>query len=219
MLGLTDATLIVSRLNLRRHALLEEGSQPSEIERAFHGEAVGLSSFGYRLPGVECNGNGDGDFKLGCYTRLLPLVDDGGRVARLYVFHQATSDRKAIGPSDGGQDPEVLLAHSVQTAGLIVRRVTHDFNNLIAVVRGYAAVLQGNPQLAEDSKQLASFIELAGAELADLTDRLARFSDPPPHDPTKLNLNRGSTSFLAKNGASFQRGSTFKLRWLSLYPI
>ena len=99
-------------------------------------------------------------------------------------------------------DREVLLAHSVQTARQVVRRISHDFNNLIAVVRGYASVLRGNPQLADDSEKLAGLIEQAGAEVASLADRLASFADPPPHQPTKLNLNRVVSEFLGQRWSS-----------------
>ena len=74
----------------------------------------------------------------------------------------------------------VLLDHGVRTAKEMSRRVNHDFNNLIAVVRGYASILQANPRLDLDSKHLAGLIEQAGAELAGLTGRLACFANPPP---------------------------------------
>ena len=104
--------------------------------------------------------------------------------------------------SSGGVVDEVLLAHSLQTAKQMARRVNHDLNNLISVVRGYASILQGNPQLDEGSKQLAGLIEQAGAELAGVTDRLASFADPPPLDPARLNLNKVIGAFLGLKRSS-----------------
>ena len=204
MLGLNDATLVVPSLNLRSHALEGADSQLSEIERAFRGEAVDLASFGYRLPGVDSN---DGiNIKLDNYTRLLPLVDDSGLLERLYAFHHPASERESITYPDGSDHREVLLVHSIKTAKQILGRVTHDFNNLIAVIRGYASVLQGNPRLAEDSKQLASFIEQAGAELGGLADRLARFADVPLIELTTLNINRLVAEFLGQKRSSIPEG-------------
>ena len=101
---------------------------------------------------------------------------------------------------------EALQAHGVETAKRIVHRVTHDFNNLIAVVRGYAAVLQGQVELDEDSQQLAGFIEQAGSELASLTGRWARFADSGPHDQIRLNLNRIVEQFVSQNGGTIPEG-------------
>ena len=109
--------------------------------------------------------------------------------------------------SYGGVDAqEVLLDHSVRTAKQMARRVNHDFNNLISVVRGYASILQGNPQLDEDSKQLAGLIEQAGAELAGVTNRMACFADPPLHDPAILNLNQLVDGFLVLKRSSIPDG-------------
>ena len=52
-----------------------------------------------------------------------------------------TDDRHLFAPLMEADNMEALQAHGVETAKRIVHRVTHDFNNLIAVVRGYAAVL------------------------------------------------------------------------------
>ena len=101
---------------------------------------------------------------------------------------------------------EALQAHGVETAKRIVHRVTHDFNNLIALVRGYAAVLRGQVELDEDSQQLASFIEQAGSELASLTDRWAHFADSGPHDQVRLNLNLIVEQFVSQNGGTIPEG-------------
>ncbi len=58
-----------------------------------------------------------------------------------------------------------LRDYGLDTAKAMASLVAHDFNNLIAVVRGYASVLQLRPGLDNDSKQLVDCIDQAGAEL------------------------------------------------------
>ena len=115
---------------------------------------------------------------------------------------KATGNRAWVVSSRKVDDQEVPLTHSVRTAKQMARRVNHDFNNLISVVRGYASILQGNPRLDEDSMQLACLIEQAGGELAGLTDRMADFADPPLHEPARLNLNQVVDEFLGLKRSS-----------------
>ena len=90
----------------------------------------------------------------------------------------------------------MLLDYGVDTAKLMVRRISHDFNNLIAVVRGYASVLQSRPGLDEDSKKLAGLIDQAGAELAALTERMAQFAHNREHQCSWFSLNSVIREFL-----------------------
>jgi len=78
-------------------------------------------------------------------------------------------------------EERLLLDYGIDTAKMMVRRVAHDFNNLIAVVRGYASVLQVRPGLDEDCRELVGLIEMAGSELAALTERMAHFADNKEH--------------------------------------
>ena len=83
----------------------------------------------------------------------------------------------------------LLLDYGVDTAKIMVCCVAHDFNNLIAVVRGYASVLQGRPVLDQDSRELVGLIEQAGSELAALTEQMAKFADTRDSDFSWYNLN------------------------------
>ena len=115
-------------------------------------------------------------------------------------------------------DRDVLLDYNIRTAKQLTRRVNHDFNNLISVVRGYASILQGNPRLDEDSKQVADLIEQAGAELAGLTDRLACFADPPPHAPAKLSLNQLVDEFLGLKKSNIPEGVDLEIALADSLP-
>ena len=78
----------------------------------------------------------------------------------------------------------------------MVRRGAHDFNYRIAVVRGYASVLQGRPVLDQDSRELVGLIEQAGSELAALTEQMAKFEDTEDSEFSWFNLNSVILAFL-----------------------
>ena len=78
----------------------------------------------------------------------------------------------------------------------MVRRGAHDFNYRIAVVRGYASVLQGRPVLDQDSRELVGLIEQAGSELAALTEQMAKFEDTEDSEFSWFNLNSVILAFV-----------------------
>ena len=200
VLGLEDATSAVGRLNVRRHTLAAGGGAPPEIERAFRGKAVELSAFGYDLSSVA-RGKGQSPRSVGS-TKLVPWVEENGRVAGVYAFHQfhqPWAEEDGFGPLSGAEGQEALLTHSIDTAKRMVRRIAHDFNNMIVAVCGYASVFEGRPQLDQDSKNLAGLIGQAGYQLAGLTDNLARFADTTSHDRASLNLNHTVEALFDQN--------------------
>ena len=84
----------------------------------------------------------------------------------------------------------------MDTAKIMVRRGAHDFNYRIAVVRGYASVLQGRPVLDQDSRELVGLIEQAGSELAALTEQMAKFEDTEDSEFSWFNLNSVILAFV-----------------------
>ena len=102
----------------------------------------------------------------------------------------------SLAPSTLAAEERLLLDYGVDTAKIMVHRVAHDFNNLIAVVRGYASVLQGRPGLNEDCRELVGLIEQAGSELASLTERMGQFANNNEHEFSWFNLNSVILEFL-----------------------
>ena len=93
-------------------------------------------------------------------------------------------------------EDRLFLDYGVDTAKIMVRRVAHGFNNLIAIVRGYVSVLQGRPVLDEDSRELVGLIEQAGCELAALTEQMAKFADTSESEFPWFNLNSVISEFV-----------------------
>ena len=117
-----------------------------------------------------------------------------------------------LGPPGESEPSEALLSYGVDTAKRIAGRVGHDFNNLIAVVQGYAAVLHDRPELDADSKKLAALIEQAGAELACLTERMATFASTPANDHSRVNLNAVMEELYRQDAAAVPEGIQLTVR-------
>ena len=175
-LGLADGAPESGRLSLEHHSLASGSSEPA-----------GPVSVGRDLrPEVPRDG---GEATHIDPTALQSRADSNSSVSGVDAFTQP-GDEASSGfqaPDDTGQD--VLLDNSIATAKRMVRRVIHDFNNLIAVVRGYAEVLQSKPQLDDGSKQMVALIDRAAGEIAGLAERMAGFADTEQFDETPSNLN------------------------------
>jgi len=117
-----------------------------------------------------------------------------------------------LGPPSGSDPNEALLSYGVDTAKRIAGRIGHDFNNLIAVVQGYAAVLRERPGLDADSKVLAALIEQAGAELASLTERMVAFASTPANNHSRVNLNALMEELYRQDAGSIPEGIQLNVR-------
>ena len=123
-----------------------------------------------------------------------------------------------VAPAIQTDADEELLDYGVDTAKRMVGMVTHDFNNLIAVVRGYAAVLQGHTLLDEDSKGIAGLIEQAGSELSGLTERMARFAEARANGLARLNLNTVVEEFIQHCSGATPEGIEVRVRLSDSLP-
>ena len=87
--------------------------------------------------------------------------------------------------------------HSIKIAKNFSRRNAHDFNNIIAVVQGFASILQN--RLAQDAanRELAEQIEASACEALKLTSWLSSFANNNPVEMVELDLNQPVEEFLA----------------------
>ena len=186
-LGLADGVPESGRLNLAHHSLLSGISEPA-----------GPLSVGYGLrPEVPCNGS---EATPPDSTSPHPRTENSGSIGGADAFKQPWEEASKGPPSPGDAGPDVLLDHSIETAKRMVRRVTHDFNNLIAVVRGYAEVLHCRPELDDDSKQMVALIDRAASEIAGLSERMSSYADATHSNEGPSNLNLVIKKLLDQSG-------------------
>jgi PAS domain S-box-containing protein len=81
-------------------------------------------------------------------------------------------------------------AHKLESLGRLAGGVAHDFNNMLTVIDGYAAMLAAGPIDDESRRAFAEEIRSAGARAAELTMQLLAFSRRQTIRTRPLSLNR-----------------------------
>ena len=187
-----DGSALVGRLNLWEHCTIPGDSQGEALERAFRGEVVELPALEYNLGGLVPEKSSSPPIRVS--ARLLPLLDEAGGLVALYVFNRPVNRLpapEAVSPGWGQDSQEdAELRRCIAVAKSFARKMAHDFNNHLAVMQGFASILQGRLKEDEQNRGLAEQIELSGAEALKLTRRLSLFSNELPGKPVPLDLNQ-----------------------------
>ena len=192
LFGVEDGSALVGWLNLWEHCTVPGDPQGEALEKAFRGEAVELPVLEYNLDGLALEKSSSPPIRVS--ARLLPLLDEVGGLVALYVFNRPFN--RLTGPdvmsSGWGQDSQedAELRRCIAVAKGFSRKMAHDFNNHIAVMQGFASILQNRLKEDEQNRGLAEQIELSGAEALKLTNRLSIFSIDFPAEPVSLDLNQ-----------------------------
>jgi PAS domain S-box-containing protein len=114
--------------------------------------------------------------------RARVLSDERGNPARIIGVGMDIGERKSL-------EEQLRRAHKMEAVGQLAAGVTHDFNNLLTVIHGYAELLVTTLS-ADDGRRTDVDAILKGAErAADLTRQLLAFSRKPVRQPTLLDLN------------------------------
>ena len=192
LFGVEDGSALVGWLNLWEHCTVPGDPQGEALEKAFRGETVELPVLEYNLDGLALEKSSSPPIRVS--ARLLPLLDEVGGLVALYVFNRPFN--RLTGPdvmsSGWGQDSQedAELRRCIAVAKGFSRKMAHDFNNHIAVMQGFASILQNRLKEDEQNRGLAEQIELSGAEALKLTNRLSIFSIDFPAEPVSLDLNQ-----------------------------
>ncbi|MFB3098292.1 MAG: response regulator [Dehalococcoidia bacterium] len=192
LFGVEDGSALVGRLNLWEHCTVPGDPQGEALERAFRGEAVELPVLEYNLDGLALGKSSSPSIRVS--ARLLPLLDEVGGLVALYVFNRPLNRLPApdVGSLGWRQDSQedAELRRCIAVAKGFSRKLAHDFNNHLAVMQGFASILQNRLKEDEQNRELAAQIELSGAEALKLTSRLSHFSNDLHGKPVPLDLNQ-----------------------------
>ena len=200
VLGLDDPQVLVGRLNWREHCSVPDGASNGLLEQALQGKATDIADLSYNLP--RCLGPVALSATARVAASVLPLLDDYGRVAALYVFNRPV---RAENPAQTELE-ERLLRHSIATARRMSIRTAHDFNNIIAVVQGYSSILQNRLKNDPDNQQMVGFVESAAAEALELTNWFSAFGSRRVREPMQWDLNQVVHQFLDQRRGSLPAG-------------
>ena len=187
LFGVEDGSALVGRLNLWEHCSVPGDPQGEALERAFRGEAVELPVLEYNLDGLAQEKSASPPIRV--WARLLPLLEEVGGLVALYVFNRPFAPE--VVSSGWGQDSQedAELRRCIGVAKGFARKMAHDFNNYLAVMQGFASILQNRLKEDDQNRELAEQIELSGAEALKLSGRLSHFSNDLDGKPFPLDLN------------------------------
>jgi signal transduction histidine kinase len=92
---------------------------------------------------------------------------------------------------------EAQLAHSIDVAKRFSRQMAHDFNNILAVIQGFATIMQNRLQQDEANRNLAEQIEASATEALKLTNWLSSFANSQADELIELDLDHVVARFLS----------------------
>ena len=192
LFGIADSSSLVGRLNLWEHCTIPDDPRGEALERAFRGEGVELATLEFNLEGLVPEKASSPPIRVS--ARLLPLLDEAGGLVSLYVFNREFNRLSApdAGPSIWGQDSQedAELRRCITVAKGFARKIAHDFNNHLAVMQGFASILQNRLRDDEPNRELAEQIEVSGADALKLTNRLSRFASDILGEPVPLDFKQ-----------------------------
>ena len=116
-------------------------------------------------------------------TRLAPVHDAEGRIARIVVSSRDVTEREAL-------ESQLRRAQRMEAVGQLTGGVAHDFNNLLQVISANLEMI--GPSLAHDQnahQRLRNAIHGA-ARAAQLTRQMLAFARRQPLEPKVVNLGR-----------------------------
>ncbi len=204
LLGISDCADLVGRLDLNRHCSVPGDAGGVALSQALAGQAQERLPLCYDLsaPAFSAEGGESGSQCPGktlvVNAQLIPLLDESGGVAALGVFNRAPAPDSPSSISSGAPGQEdVRMQNSIATARAVARRLAHDFNNIIAVVQGYADLLKFRLTEDAEGRGMAELISQMGEEATAVTQRLASFANARPADLAEVDLNLVVADFVA----------------------
>ena len=199
-LGPGEEASLVGRLNLWEHCFIPEDPQQRKLEEALNGRYVEVPELHYHPTGGGAPAVTGEDFSCpsDCFkvsAQLFPLLDLGGKPVALYVFNSASPNPEAEGDARFASEPH--LAQTIQVAKRFSRKTAHDFNNITAVVQGFASILLNRLPKDDANRNLVEQIEASAQDALKLTSWLSGFANVRPAEPVEVDFNGMVQEFLA----------------------
>ena len=114
--------------------------------------------------------------------RSYPIRETNGSTQRVVGIALDITARRRL-------EAQLLQAQKMEAVGQLAGGMAHDFNNVLAVVIGYARLLLDRGAMPADSLEPLTQIFLAGTRAANLTRQLLIFSRKQPVERRAIDLN------------------------------
>ena len=153
-------------------------------------------------------------------TSKLAMHNPKGEVVGIIGTYVDITERKQAEAEKAGLEAQLQQAQKMESVGRLAGGVAHDFNNMLAVILGYAEVALDQVSPGQPIHADLEEIRKAGKRAADLTRQLLTFARKQTVMPRILDLNEAVGGMLKM----LQRliGEDIQLRWhpkANLWPI
>lgn len=111
-----------------------------------------------------------------------------GRKYNIAIFRDIT-ERKLAEEEKAGLELQLRESQKMEAVGQLAGGISHDFNNLLSVINGYAQLLLADPALNISERPKIEEILRAGERAAGLTRQLLVFSRRHPSESKIIDLD------------------------------
>ena len=117
------------------------------------------------------------------------VKDEAGRIAYLMGSFVDITERKKAESEKALLESQLLQAQKMETVGRLAGGVAHDFNNMLSVILGYAALIKTRLPAGDPLVHYVEEILSAGTRSRDITGQLLAFSRKQIIAPRAVDLN------------------------------
>ena len=122
-------------------------------------------------------------------TNGLPLLDNDGRLRGYRGSDIDITERKKAEAEKADLESWLRQSRKMETLGQLASGISHDFNNLLSVIIGYADILRRDSGLKVSLLPKIEAIIQAGERASSLTRKLLMFSRRQLLEPRIIDLN------------------------------
>lgn len=177
LLGM-DAGALIGQPALARLQAEDRASVERLYERFLKGES---------FPPCELHSTTASGRPLIVEVSAAPVEYDGQRAA--LVFFRDITRRKHDEEEHSRLEMQLQQSQKMESIGRLAGGVSHDFNNLLTIINGYAEMLLAEAELPLSTRDALEEIRAAGTRASSLTQQLLAFSRKQIAEPRVLNLN------------------------------
>jgi len=116
------------------------------------------------------------------HARAYPVYDEDHNIVRIAGVAEDVTVKKQ-------QEESLRQSQKMEALGKLTGGIAHDFNNMMAVVLGYAEILQGRFDPSAEEGEYVREIYRAGDRARKLTSKLLAFSRKKTSDAELCNIN------------------------------
>ena len=120
--------------------------------------------------------------RMTCEWFNTPLLDSAGNIYAVASMAMDVSQRQAM-------QGRILEAQKLESLGVLASGVAHDFNSLLTVMLGRAALMRSVDDLPEEAEEHLDIIEEAGFHADDLIKHLLAYARTGRHNPQPTDFN------------------------------